>query len=247
VPKDRLTIVFVTMGETTTEPSLQVLRKEAPDHHVVIWNNGCVDPDFVQMLNNYSHDVINCTRNQGLLEALNYVFLTSQSDYILFTTAGVNLAEGQIQELMTPFSDPDVGITSEYQLPIDKPMGWPIECGENDIPEGVEIYRRTMLDDIGNLCPSFRIWGTAQTELKIRAMRKGWKVMGIRHRAKHINVEGQGKDLVGKETIQAILLHNNVVMNHILNCDFQYKWWRTDMLANISENDLNIPLGRVMY
>lgn len=236
------------MGESSTFDSLESIKKDASNAHILIWNNGCTDPIFIQRLSEYSDDVFNCTKNQGLLEAMNYVFLTRQaSEYIMLMTAGIQFSEGQVKELLDPFEDEKVGIVAEYQLPIDTLTKWPIECGHGNIPEGIDVYRRSMLDDIGCLCPSFRIWGTAPTELKLRAMNKGWKVMGVRKRARHINIDGQGKEKLGSDTIMNIMFHNNIVMNMILNRDYDYKWWRTNLLDEATDADLNIPTERVLY
>ena len=187
--------------------------------------------------------MISCTTNQGLLEAMNYAFINSQSEFILFTCAGVIAHENYFRVNMKPFEDEKVGIVAEYQFPTDEY----VECGYDNIPEGIETYRKAMINDIGAMCPSFLTWGTAPTELKYRALAKGWKVIGTSKIATHNNKEGEGKDLVGDDKIRQIMLQNNVVFNIIKNRDYNYDWWRTDMLDESVEDDYVFMADRLLY
>lgn len=232
------------MGEDTALTSLAALRENTPKpYNLIIWNNGCKDPEFIKSLDEFSGNVINCTKNQGLLEAMNYAFITSTDDVVIFTCAGVYPQKGYFERILTPFLDERVGVVAEYQFSTDEN----VVCGEDNIPEGVEAYSKKMINEIGALCPSFRIWGTAPTELKIRAMKKGWKVIGVSKCARHINREGQGKDKLGSEFVHYLLIHNNYVFNTIKRRGFDYKWWKNDLLLEADSDDLTLDANQVLH
>lgn len=239
----RLTILFVTMGEDTTFESLECIRKNTTvPYDLIIWNNGCKDITFQEELEQYTDNVINCTKNQGFLEAINYVFLLCPADLIMVMGAGLRPVPGYAELLMKPFEDERVGISAEFQFPTD----CYIECERSNIPEGIDVYRRTMLDDIGCLCTSFVVWGTAQTELKLRAMKKGWKVIGTPRCCSHVNKDGQGKDELKIKTLASIMLHNNYVFRVIDRHDFEYKWWDKNVLKHAQPGD-ELRADNILY
>lgn len=234
------TILFVTMGEDTTIDSLNsVLRYAKKPYNLLVWNNGA-NGVFPSELGKYSDNVINCTKNQGLLEAMGYAFLMSLDDVVILTCAGLFWQENTYESLLAPFEDEKVGIVAEYQFPTEEN----VLCTREDIPEGVEAYGKKMINEIGSLCPSFKTWGTSPTELKIRAMRRGWKVIGIPKCVTHINRDGQGKETVDKELFGNTVLYNNFVFNIIEGKGFDYPWWRTDIFKQGREEDYELPLER---
>lgn len=240
----RLAILFVTMGEDSTFESLDAVKQNSTmEHDLIVWNNGCRDREFIERLNGYTDNVINCTKNQGYLEAINYVFLLCPADAIMILTAGLKPSPGYMELLIKPFEDERVGIVAEYQFP----TGAYIQCGEYDIPEGIDVYRRSMLDDIGGLCPSFVVWGTAQTELKLRALKKGWKVIGTPRCSEHENKKGQGKDVFKIDLIAIILLNNNYIFRVIKRMGFDYKWWDKNVLKMARPGDEIKPDDSVLY
>jgi hypothetical protein len=213
------------MGEDSTFDSLNSLRKHTPEpYELMIWNNGG-DWALYETLQDWSDNVINCTKNHGFNEAVGYALMMAPTDYVGVATAGMEFSEGYMEKMMLPFEDPSVGIVGEYQGHVETY----VECGETNIPEGFDIYRKSLVNHLGGLCPSFIVWGTSTFEFKLRALRHGWKVIGTPKLTKHINVEGQGKDTLPIDTLTRIRFHNNIVLKVIEGMGFNYKWWRNDL------------------
>lgn len=228
-----LGIYVSTIGESVTFETLDRLIKFTPKpYKLTVWYDACgrgVDWDFYKRILTYTDDVVLLTQNKG--PGANYAFslLYSDCDYVMTVFADCLVNEGYFDLIEQAFREIPRLATAGSDITGRAPKVVVSDYRQN--PDGLQVFNRRAVDEIGGLCPSFRGYGHDLFEFHCRSMRRGWNtamIPGIMWEGgnKH---EGRGMNKNLSEEIE----RNTKVVEHCsrLGWGDHYPWWHSNVVS----------------
>ena len=196
-------ILFVTVGEPFAFETLDALIEYMPvKHKLCIWYDTCgreVDWPYFQKLRTYTDNVILSTQNQATARILGYAMLYLDGDYLMYVPCD-NLANPDYYaRLMAAIDNTEnAGCVGCARVDDNPDFKFEFDFIANSRvyrPDGIMIYPKKTIKDVGGICPSFGEHGFMILEWLERAMSKGWNLVSCSKVAKEIGGMHYGREM----------------------------------------------------
>lgn len=201
-PINNLRVFFLTVGETSTFESLDALKKHTDcSYKLTIWYDACdrpVDMPFFHKLQEYTDDVILSVSNHYLCTTLGYAMLYLDGDYIMLVPADNIVLPGYMDRFRHVISTTEnvacigtarVDDHPDFKFDFDMIMN-----GKYFRPDGVMLYPKDAILDIGSISPSFAEYGFPLLEWSDRAAHRGWNQVSCSGIAIEVNGMHEGRE-----------------------------------------------------
>lgn len=197
----KLQIYAVTTGRGCLFEVLDSVKKYVKvPYELCVWyhtlNKGDkLDLDYFNHIQQYTDDVIMCTKNQGVPAAYGFGNIYKKYDYFLSLEDDLVLKEGAMEKMFNVFKLLDrVGYVGEGVESHNMPYTYEISNPDN-IPDWGGIYNHEMFNEIGTRAAFFPAYGFDALELWLRMFATNWRIVNYQG----LFIHG-GKDKKNHET-----------------------------------------------
>lgn len=232
-----LSIFFLTVGEDVALKSLAALKEHTKQpYKLTVWYDTCgrgVDESFFKSLTEYTDDVFVLTKNHGTTGALAYSLLYLGGKYVLLVLADTVVQPGYLDRFHFAFSRMEkIACAGSFRI-LNPPWDFLINSKEF-MPDGVQMFSREAINDVGGICPQFEGMGMENREWHDRAIAKGWNVVTCSGIMEEIGSKHDGRNMnpdIDKEIKRSVDVYLPIM-------DGKYKdflWWKSETreLANV--------------
>ena len=177
--------------------AIPLLRKSLPPHELVIWNNGS-SKEHAENLRSLCDVFMNSSHNMWTSKGFGYALLYLEYEWLIISAPDIVVRDDWWKFVEPHMKRPEVGIIGDCMKP-DRELGsWELS-NPDSLPDGITLWRKEMINDVGGISPSFGIWGHDLLDLQIRAWNAGWKIVNIHTGLIHTGDGHTGVDAVKKE------------------------------------------------
>jgi hypothetical protein len=228
----KLQIFIVTAGNDVVFETLESLKAIKIPHETCVWYHPLderfkIEADFFTRLTSYTDDVIMATKNQGCPPAFGYGLVYKKYDYFLHLDDDLVVLDGAVEKMLKLHDFyRRLGFVGEG-IESDK-MAVTYEINNiKNLPDWGGIFTRECINEIGSRGAMFPKYGFDFTELQIRAMTRGWKVINHKGFFKHGGSHKHGHETRAKMTDLPEIHGQSFATFRILEAmNFSnYNWW----------------------
>ncbi len=220
--KHPLTVFMLNVGNHHVGyDSIPLLRHSLPDCNIVIWNNGSSD-DHARRLESMSDVLINCTHNFGTSKGFGFAMLYLEYDWLVITAPDIMVRHDWFSLVKPLMGNPKVGVIGDTMK--NEPIGTLRKCDKDSLPDGITLWRKEMIDQIGGVSPAFGLWGHDIHEVMRRGLDAGWEIYGVRTGLIHF-----GDGHTGVASVRAEIGDKEFDRLHSRSCEAlnakRENWW----------------------
>lgn len=235
-----LHIFFLTVGEKVALESLRALKERTHQpYKLTIWYDSCgreIDWNFYKSLQDYSDDIFLLTKNHGTSGALAYSLLYLDGKYILIVLADTVVQEGYLDRFHFALSHMEkIACAGSFRL---ENVPWDFLINSREfMPDGVQIFDREAINEIGGISSAFRGMGLENREWHERAISKGWNVVSCRGIMKEMGSTHDGRNMNTK--VQDEIEKSSRTYLNITDGKWNgFNWWDNRWDKNQSRGEL---------
>lgn len=230
-----LRVLFLTVGEPVSLASLEALVKRTPQpFKLTVWYDSCgrgVDWDFYRTLTTFTDDVFLLTKNHGTSRALAHTLLYMGGKYVMLVLADTVVQEGYLDRFHFAFSQLErIACAGSFRI---KKAPWDFLINSKEfMPDGVQMFSRAAINDVGGACPAFVGMGMENREWHDRAISRGWNVVTCNGIMEEVGSMHDGRSL--NPNINAEIAESVKTYLRIKDGGYEgFKWW--EIPVDISE------------